>query len=67
MQQASARATTPALRAILERRLDFTRRCERTQGRIIPWVFPARLLREGDIAEVGPEVVAAARAFVVGG
>jgi len=28
---------------------------------------PARLLREGEIAEVGPEVVAAARAFVVGG
>lgn len=28
---------------------------------------PARLLREGDIAEVGPEIVAAARAFVVGG
>lgn len=30
---------TPALRAILERRLEFTRRCERAQGRIIPWVF----------------------------
>ena len=30
---------TPALRAILERRLEFTRRCERTQARIIPWVF----------------------------
>jgi integrase len=30
---------TPALRAVLERRLDFTRRCERMQGRIIPWVF----------------------------
>jgi integrase len=30
---------TPAFRAVLERRLDFTRRCERTQGRIIPWVF----------------------------
>lgn len=28
---------------------------------------PARLLREGDIAEVGPDVIAAARAFVVGG
>lgn len=28
---------------------------------------PARLLREGDIFEVGPEVVSAARAFVVGG
>ncbi|MDQ6793468.1 MAG: hypothetical protein M3067_01360 [Chloroflexota bacterium] len=28
---------------------------------------PARLLREGDIEEVGPDVVAAARAFVVGG
>jgi len=30
---------TPALRAILERRREFTRRCERMQGRIIPWVF----------------------------
>ena len=30
---------TPALRALLERRLEFTRRCERSQGRIIPWVF----------------------------
>lgn len=28
---------------------------------------PARLLREGDIEEVGPEVIAAARAFVIGG
>src|SRR5262252_3173164 len=28
---------------------------------------PARLLREGDIHEVGPEIVAASRAFVVGG
>ena len=28
---------------------------------------PARLLREGEIHEVGPEIVAAARAFVVGG
>ena len=28
---------------------------------------PARLLREGDLDEVGPEIVAAARAFVVGG
>jgi hypothetical protein len=28
---------------------------------------PARLLREGDLAEVGPEIVAAARAFVIGG
>jgi hypothetical protein len=28
---------------------------------------PARLLREGDIDDVGPEVIAAARAFVVGG
>jgi hypothetical protein len=25
------------------------------------------LLREGDLDEVGPEVIAAARAFVVGG
>jgi integrase len=30
---------TPALRAILERRLDVTKRCERAQGLIIPWVF----------------------------
>ena len=28
---------------------------------------PARLLREGDLSEVGPELIAAARAFVVGG
>jgi hypothetical protein len=28
---------------------------------------PARLLREGDIDEVGPSVVSAARAFLVGG
>ena len=28
---------------------------------------PARLLREGDLAEVGPPVLAAARAFQVGG
>lgn len=28
---------------------------------------PARLLREGDLDEDGPEVLAAARAFVVGG
>lgn len=28
---------------------------------------PARLLREGDLDEVGPLVLAAARAFVVGG
>jgi hypothetical protein len=28
---------------------------------------PARLLREGDIDDVGPEVISAARAFVVGG
>lgn len=26
----------------------------------------ARLLREGDLADVGPEIIAAARAFVVG-
>jgi len=30
---------TPALRAVLERRLEYTRRCERAQGRIIPQVF----------------------------
>jgi hypothetical protein len=28
---------------------------------------PARLLREGDLDEVGPLVVSAARAFLVGG
>jgi hypothetical protein len=28
---------------------------------------PARLLREGDLDEVGPEVLRAARAFLVGG
>jgi hypothetical protein len=28
---------------------------------------PARLLREGDLHEVGPQILAAARAFVVGG
>jgi hypothetical protein len=28
---------------------------------------PARLLREGDLDEVGPQILAAARAFVVGG
>ena len=28
---------------------------------------PARLLREGDIDDVGPEIISAARAFVVGG
>jgi hypothetical protein len=28
---------------------------------------PARLLREGQIDEVGPEIIAAARAFAVGG
>jgi len=28
---------------------------------------PARLLREGDIDEVGPEILTAARAFVIGG
>ena len=28
---------------------------------------PARLLREGDVQEVGPAVIAAARAFLVGG
>ncbi|MGH2970215.1 MAG: hypothetical protein ACRDK0_14315 [Solirubrobacteraceae bacterium] len=28
---------------------------------------PARLLREGDVQEVGPAVVGAARAFLVGG
>src|SRR6266849_188130 len=30
---------TPELRKLLERRLEITRRCERAQGRIIPWVF----------------------------
>jgi hypothetical protein len=28
---------------------------------------PARLLREGDLDEVGPEIIAAERAFLVGG
>lgn len=28
---------------------------------------PARLLREGELADVGPQVIAAARAFAVGG
>jgi hypothetical protein len=28
---------------------------------------PARLLREGDVEEIGPEIAAAARAFVIGG
>lgn len=28
---------------------------------------PARLLREGDVADVGPKLLAAARAFVAGG
>jgi hypothetical protein len=28
---------------------------------------PARLLREGNLDEVGPEVLRAARAFLVGG
>jgi hypothetical protein len=28
---------------------------------------PARLLREGDLDEVGPPVIAAARAFLIGG
>ena len=27
---------------------------------------PARLLREGELDEVGPEIIAAARGFVVG-
>jgi hypothetical protein len=28
---------------------------------------PARLLREGDLDDVGPQILAAARAFAVGG
>lgn len=28
---------------------------------------PARLIREGDVDEVGPSVIAAARAFLIGG
>jgi len=28
---------------------------------------PARLLRDGDVEDVGPQILAAARAFVVGG
>jgi len=30
---------TPELRILLEDRLEYTRRCERIQGRIIPWMF----------------------------
>ncbi len=30
---------TPAIRVVLERRQEYTRRCERAQGRIIPLVF----------------------------
>jgi integrase len=30
---------TPALRALLEQRLEYTRQCERAQDRIIPYVF----------------------------
>jgi len=30
---------TPALRKILERRQEYTRRCERAQARLIPFVF----------------------------
>jgi integrase len=33
---------TPELRALLERRQEYTRRCERAQARIIPWVFHRR-------------------------
>jgi hypothetical protein len=28
---------------------------------------PAQMLRDGDLGEVGPEIIAAARAFVIGG
>jgi hypothetical protein len=28
---------------------------------------PARLLRDGELSDVGPEIVLAARAFVIGG
>lgn len=28
---------------------------------------PARLLREGDVDEIGPDIAAAARAFIIGG
>ena len=30
---------TPELRALLEQRLEYTRRCERAQGKIVPYVF----------------------------
>jgi hypothetical protein len=33
---------------------------------LVDW-SPARLLREGDIDKVGPQVIEAARAFVIGG
>ena len=36
-----------------------------TEGLIA--VAPARLLREGELQEVGPAVIGAARAFLVGG
>lgn len=42
---------TPALRAILERRLDYTRRCERAQGRIIPCVFHRKGLQVKSMAK----------------
>jgi integrase len=38
-QEGRAFPITPALRAILERRQELTRRCERAQARIIPLVF----------------------------
>ena len=38
-QEGRAFPITPALRAILERRQELTRRCERAQPRIIPLVF----------------------------
>jgi integrase len=38
-QEGRAFPITPALRAILERRQELTRRCERAQARIIPQVF----------------------------
>jgi hypothetical protein len=38
-QEGRAFPITPALRAILERRQELTRRCERAQARILPLVF----------------------------
>jgi integrase len=51
-REGRAFALMPPLRALLERCLEHTRRCERAQGRIIPWVFhrggrPIRSMAKG--------------------